>query len=52
MIYLVYWGVMRIIGLFVVVFGCFAVNRALGVSDMATIIGCVVGAGSYILINK
>lgn len=42
---------MKILGLFVVVFGCVAINRALGFSDMATIVGCIVGAGSYILIN-
>jgi hypothetical protein len=41
----------RIIGLFIVVFGCVAANKALGFNDTAMIIGVIVGAGSYITLS-
>ena len=42
---------MKIIGLFIVVFGGLAVSRALGFSVMSQLVGAVVGAGTYILIQ-
>ena len=42
---------MKIIGLFIVVFAGLAVSKFLGFSDMATMVGAVIGGGSYILIN-
>lgn len=42
---------MKIIGLLIVVFGGLAVSRAMGFSENAQIIGVVVGAGTYILIQ-
>lgn len=41
---------MKIIGLFVVVFGCALINKALGFSDIASTIGVIIGAGSYLII--
>jgi len=43
---------MKIIGLIIVVFGCVTINKYFGYSDEAMIIGTVVGAGSYILLNS
>jgi len=42
---------MKVIGLFVVVFSIILIDRLLGMSDSATIVGVVVGAGVYILGN-
>lgn len=42
---------MKILGLFVVVFGCVAVSKLLGFSNEAMLVGTIVGAGSYILLN-
>ena len=43
---------MKIAGLFVVVFAGLLISRALGLSEMAQIVGAVVGAGTYILMQK
>lgn len=43
---------MKIIGLFIVVFSCLAINLALGFSETAQMIGVVIGAGSYILLMR
>lgn len=40
---------MKIFGLFLVVFGGLLITKALGFSDMAMMVGAVVGAGAYIL---
>ena len=42
---------MKIIGLFIVVFGCFFVNKLVGFSFEASTIGTIVGTGSYLLIT-
>lgn len=42
---------MKILGLFAVVFAIIFVDKMLGFSDMATMVGVVVGSGSYILMN-
>jgi len=42
---------MKVLGLFIVVFGIALINKFLGFSDSAMMIGCVTGAGSYILLN-
>lgn len=42
---------MKIFRLFVVVFGCVAVNKLFGFSDEAMLVGTIVGASSYILLN-
>jgi phosphate/sulfate permease len=42
---------MKILGLFAVVFGCLLINKLLGFSDMASIVGTIVGSGSYILLQ-
>lgn len=42
---------MKIIGLFIVVFGGLAISRAMGFSEVAQLVGAVIGAGSYILIQ-
>lgn len=39
----------KIIGLYVVVFSCALINAYLGFSDIAVMVGTVVGAGIYIL---
>ena len=43
---------MKIIGLFIVVFGGLAISTMLGFSDMAKIVGAIIGAGTYILISN
>ncbi|MEW8048924.1 MAG: hypothetical protein AB2754_15895 [Candidatus Thiodiazotropha endolucinida] len=42
---------MKIVGLFVVVFACAAVNKLLGFSTEAMLVGTVIGAGTYILMQ-
>lgn len=42
---------MKILGLFVVVFSVVIINKLLGFSDIATTIGVVIGAGSYIMMQ-
>ncbi len=42
---------MKVLGLFIVVFAGLAISKSLGVSDMGMMIGAVVGAGTYILMN-
>ena len=41
---------MKIIGLFIVVFAGVATSKLFGFSDMATMVGAVLGAGTYILL--
>lgn len=43
---------MKILGLYVVVFGCLLVNRMIGFSDEASIVGVIIGVGTYILTVK
>ena len=43
---------MKILGLFFVVFGGLALSRALGFSEQAQLVGAVMGAGSYLLIQN
>ena len=40
---------MRILGLFACVFICFFINKALGFSSDAVVIGTIIGAGTYIM---
>ena len=42
---------MKIVGLFVVVFVGVFISRAFGFSETAQMVGAVVGAGTYILIQ-
>jgi hypothetical protein len=42
---------MKIIGLFVVVFSIAIINKWLGFTDMASMIGVTIGAGLYLLLN-
>jgi len=42
---------MKILGLFIVVFMCVLVNKALGFSEEATYIGVIIGACSYVLLR-
>lgn len=42
---------MKIFGLFVVVFGGLLITKALGIPDMARMVGAVIGAGVYIIIT-
>ena len=42
---------MKIIGLFVVVFVCLAINKLLGFSDEASFVGALIGACSYVLMQ-
>ena len=40
---------MKILGLFIVVFGCVALNKLFGFSNEAMMIGCIIGAATYVL---
>ena len=40
---------MKILGLFIVVFAALGILKVLGFSDMAMMVGAIVGAGTYIL---
>lgn len=40
---------MKVIGLFIVVFACVAVNKLLGFSTEAMLVGTIIGAGIYLL---
>jgi hypothetical protein len=42
---------MKILGLFVVVFSGLFISRALGYSDSAQLVGAVMGAGTYLLLQ-
>ena len=42
---------MKILGLFIVVFTVIATNRMLGFSDRSTMVGSVIGGGTYVLLN-
>jgi hypothetical protein len=42
---------MNIIGLFVVVFSGLLITSSLGLSETAQMIGCVIGAGTFILMR-
>lgn len=41
---------MKVIGLFIVVFGGLVISRSIGFSESAQLIGAIMGAGTYILI--
>ncbi len=43
---------MKIIGLFVVVFASLIISRLLGFSEMTSIVGAVIGAGTFILMQR
>ena len=43
---------MRIVGLFIVVFTCAAINKWLFSSDIASTIGMVIGAGAWIILTE
>ena len=40
---------MKIVGLFIVVFGGLIISKSIGMSDMAMMVGSVIGAGTYLL---
>lgn len=40
---------MKVLGLLVVVFGCLLINKAIGLSEEASIVGTIICAGTYIL---
>ncbi len=42
---------LKIVGLFFVVVGSFTINRLIGFEEPASVIGVIVAAGSYILLN-
>jgi len=43
---------MKVLGLFIVVFAIVLIDKALGFSQGATMVGVVIGAGTYILSQK
>ena len=40
---------MKILGLFFVVFGIIAIDKALGIDGEAMMVGVIIGAGAYII---
>lgn len=42
---------MKIMGLFLVVFGGLFISRMLGFSESAQMVGAIIGAGSYIIMT-
>ena len=42
---------MNILGLFIVVFAGLATSRVLGFTDLAAMVGAVIGGGTYVLLS-